>query len=148
MADVLSFQPCGNRKFLLTEAFTSLYIYIYIIWDLQSKRTNYISGKRKKRVNKWNMPVNTGNGPPNTENEPQLTLYNATYKMKVSRAEECCNLLNISYYQHVYETYHIHWTDTKDKSGDTLLETKIKIPELPSNKKRNTNKRPKRCHQF
>ena len=27
MADVLSFQPCGNRKFLLTEAFTSLYIY-------------------------------------------------------------------------------------------------------------------------
>ena len=94
------------------------------------------------------MPVNTGNGPPNTESEPQLTLYNAAYKMKVSRAEECCNLLNISYYQHVYETYHIHWTDTKDKSGDTLLETKIKIPELPSNKKRNTNKRPKRCHQF
>ena len=44
MADVLSFQPCGNRKFLLTEAFTSLYIYIYIYIYISSETYNQREG--------------------------------------------------------------------------------------------------------
>lgn len=102
----------------------------------QSKRRNYISGKKKKRVNKRNMPSNIGNETPNIENELQLTLHNAAYKMTVSRVEEWYNLLNIRYYKHLFETYHIHWVSTRDKSNATLLEMKIKLQSyLPINKK-------------
>ena len=47
MADVLSFQPCGNRKFLLTEAFTSLYIYISS--ETYNQREGIISQEKGKR---------------------------------------------------------------------------------------------------
>ena len=48
MADVLSFQPCGNRKFLLTEAFTSLYIYIYHLRLTIKEKELYLRKKEKE----------------------------------------------------------------------------------------------------
>ena len=114
----------------------------------QPKRRNYISGKKDRRINILNMPSNTGNETPNIENNPQPTLHNAAYKMTVSRAEEWYNILNIRYYEHLYERYRMQWADTTDKSGDTLLETEIKIAELPPNKKEAQTNEPKSANDF
>lgn len=87
-------------------------------------------------MNKRNNPSNAGDETPNIKDEPQQpTLQNADYKMTVSSVQQWYNILNIRHYEHLYEAYHIHWADTMDKSGDTLLETKIKIAELPPNRK-------------
>ena len=96
------------------------------------------------------MPSNTGNETSNIENELQLTLHNAAYKITVSRVEEWYNLLNIRYYKHLYETYHIHWVSTRDKSksNDTILEMKIKTAELPPNKQEIQTKEQKDAINF
>lgn len=100
-------------------------------------------------MNKRNNPSNAGDETPNIKDEPQQpTLQNADYKMTVSSIQQWYNILNIRHYEHLYEAYHIHWADTMDKSGDTLLETKIKIAELPPYRKEKKNKRTKRYQQL
>lgn len=101
-------------------------------------------------MNKRNNPSNAGDETPNIKDEPQQpTLQNADYKMTVSSVQQWYNILNIRHYEHLYEAYHIHWADTMDKSGDTLLETKIKIAELPPNRKeKKKTKEPKDTNNF
>ena len=38
--------------------------------------------------------------------------------------------MNIRYYEHLQEVYHIVWSDTSDKEGKTLLETQMKVSEI------------------
>lgn len=101
-------------------------------------------------MNKRNNPSNAGDETPNIKDEPQQpTLQNADYKMTVSSVQQWYNILNIRHYEHLYEAYHIHWADTTDKIGDTLLETKIKIAELPPNRKeKKKTKEPKDTNNF
>ena len=52
--------------------------------------------------------------------------------------------MNITYYEHLQEVYHIVWSDTSDKEGKTLLETQMKVSEImtETNKIRNTKTHP------
>ena len=58
--------------------------------------------------------------------------------MEITNTKKWYELLNIRYYEHLEATYHISWSDTLDKNGNTLLETQVKaaLPnDVNSNKK-------------
>ena len=45
--------------------------------------------------------------------------------------------MNIRYYEHLQEVYHIVWSGTSDKEGKTLLETLVKISEIMTETNKN-----------
>ena len=51
--------------------------------------------------------------------------------MQHIHVDERYELLNIHYYDHLHKSYHISWSDITDKSRFVLLETQIKVAELP-----------------
>ena len=49
--------------------------------------------------------------------------------------------MNIRYYEHLQEVYHIVCSETSDKEGKTLLETQVKVSEIMTETNKNrTNK--------
>ena len=45
--------------------------------------------------------------------------------------------MNIRYYEHLQEVYHIVCSDTSDKEGKTLLETQVKVSEIMTETNKN-----------
>ena len=69
----------------------------------------------------------------------QPTQHHAAYKMRNIHVDEWYELLN--YYERLHKSYHISWSHITDKIGSVLLETQIKVAELPlrNNVNNNTN---------
>lgn len=58
--------------------------------------------------------------------------------MEIANTKKWYELFNICYYEHLEATYHISWSDTLDKYGNTLLESQVKVAlpnDLNSSKK-------------
>ena len=45
--------------------------------------------------------------------------------------------MNIRYYEHLQEVYHIVWSGTSYKEGKTLLETQVKVSEIMTETNKN-----------
>ena len=106
------------------------------------KDMRYRTGKTRSYTSKRKDTKVTNKNSANTfESEPQPTQHNVAYKMTNIHVDEWYKLLNIRYYEHLHKSYHISWSDITDKSGSVLLETHIKVAELPlrNNVNNNTN---------
>lgn len=63
--------------------------------------------------------------------EPTLTTQHVTYKITNVNTSDRYELVNVRYYEHLYENYHIAWMDFADKNGTTSLENQVRVAELP-----------------
>ena len=89
------------------------------------------SGKTRNYNSKKKIITTLNNNTETYDDEPKPTLHNAAFTMHVKNIKEWYDLFNVRYYEKLQEVYNIVWTDTSDKNGENLLETKIKVMEIP-----------------
>ena len=115
---------------------------IVVTLKYNRKDMRYRTGKSRSYTSKRKDTKVTNKNSENTfESEPQPTQHNAAYKMTNIHVDEWYESLSIRYYEHLHKSYHISFSDITDKSGYVLLETQIKVAELPlrNNVNNNTN---------
>ena len=69
--------------------------------------------------------------------EPTPATQHVTYIITNANTSHWYALMNVRYYKHLHENYHITWVDFTDKNRVTPLETQVRVAELaiPSKRK-------------